>query len=295
AAALQGNAPKKGNETTFAAARRAGGVVHLDFYRLLSRVRRETIPAADLGDGPLRLEASRAGERVTLQVNGRRPLEFRDVLPLRAPDGVGLDRVWASRGVLPAVPSPLERGDDAFGRGDHDRALDEYRAQDVAAATPDVRLEARYKQALCYLRLNREAEAVALLEEVAAAPGESPAVRHWAARADCQLWLVYLRRKDEEGRARADPAFHPLCLRAIPVGELAGLVSEEERLRIIDGTGLGGDYGQYTHPESVLPRLERAVEVLDLLQGDWYQRVATREQLARTYRFAGREGDAARV
>ena len=103
--------------------------------------------AAELPRGPLSFRVSREGDRLTLQIDTAAPLEIQDAFPLGGsgsgmlalhwPGVVALERLRVTRQVLAAVPSPLERGDDLFGRGRLDEALVAYQEQVIASGTAD--------------------------------------------------------------------------------------------------------------------------------------------------------------
>jgi hypothetical protein len=111
------------------------------------------------------------------------------VFGLRGEEGVALRRFQAWRQALPTAASPLERGDDEYGRGQYAEALNSYRRQAATAgAGRDVLDEAHYKEALCLLALQRAAEALPLFEWLGA-----EAESRWSILASCQHWLLLLR------------------------------------------------------------------------------------------------------
>ena len=147
--------------------------------------------------GPLRILAEREGDQLRLRINGQTVVEFSDAFPISS-EGQAAGIVWPSNVAvaffradvqsLPPSASPLERADDLFDRTRFAEALNLYREQ--VRAGGDAGAEARCKEAICLLRLNRDADGSAILEEVMGLPGE-----RWPIIAASQLWLLRLTQK----------------------------------------------------------------------------------------------------
>jgi predicted Ser/Thr protein kinase/tetratricopeptide (TPR) repeat protein len=161
-------------------------------------IREAMIPAADVPAGPLRLTGSRELNRLTFQVNDLPPIVTEDIFPLGGgqeagvlgllwPAEAGLEGLWAFRQAAPAEPSPLERGDQLYGEGRFVEALPCYRDQQIRARDVQTSQEARHKEAMCLLALNRPDDAAAVLEPLAAEEGQ-----RWPPLAGCQLWQLRL-------------------------------------------------------------------------------------------------------
>lgn len=178
--------------------RRDAGRMVLRILRNGVLLRSQSVPATDVPTGTLRLTAEREGNRLFFQVNSLAPVRFLDAFPLRRdppgafgmywPAGTELRRVRASRQSLSASPSPLERGDDLYGRGELAEALEQYRAQAIAARDTEFQQEARYKEALCLTGLKRDEQALPMFERFTVEPGG-----RWALLAGCQAWLLHIR------------------------------------------------------------------------------------------------------
>jgi hypothetical protein len=186
-------------------------------------------------DAPLRLRASREGDRLTFQVNDLEPLEFQDVFPLGTPRpgvfalewpaGVGVRQVSAERRRPPASPSLLEQGDEAYARNDFAAAADCYSRQAQAGSAAP---ETHYKRALCLLALNRPADALPPLRQLARRVTEDRRDR-WGLLAACQLWLYHLGQRQYD---EADQVFK-LLDDHYKFEELAALVPDELRGQIL--------------------------------------------------------------
>ena len=106
------------------------------------------------------------------------------VFALLWPGGVGLETLHLRRQTLPPVKGPLELADHHLAEGDVKSALALYQKQAESSTNPEVRQEARCKQALCLLELKHVPEATQLLVPLAqekgalAAPGDVSALAH---------------------------------------------------------------------------------------------------------------------
>jgi tetratricopeptide (TPR) repeat protein len=209
-----------------------GGRLTMQILRNGVRLREQVVPVAD---GPLVLRAIRKGERLTFLVKDRttqHALTFEDLFPFSGaqagvfgvywPNGAEIElKAW--RQALPAAPSPLERGDRLYALKQYDEALSAYRTTASATRDPEVRQEARCKEALCLQALLRPGDAAALFEQVAAEQGP-----RWPVVAACQLWPERVR----QGRFEdADAIFHRLTSHYQPE-QVAVLIPDEVRQRI---------------------------------------------------------------
>ena len=176
----------------------ARGSYSLCIFRNDVVIREVMIPSADVPAGPLRLTGSRELNRLTFQVNDLPPIVTEDIFPLGGgqeagvlgllwPAEAGLEGLWAFRQAAPAEPSPLERGDQLYGEGRFVEALPCYRDQQIRARDVQTSQEARHKEAMCLLALNRPDEAAAVLEPLAGEAGQ-----RWPPLAGCQLWQLRL-------------------------------------------------------------------------------------------------------
>jgi WD40 repeat protein/tRNA A-37 threonylcarbamoyl transferase component Bud32 len=244
------------------------------------RLQREKLVRLAPG-APLLLRASREGDRLLFQVNDLPPLEFQDVFPLGTlrpgsfalewPAGVGLQQLRAERRGLPANPSLLEQGDEAYARGDFAAAADCYTRQGQAAANADIVREAHYKRALCLLALKQPDEALPLLQQLARGVTEDQGNR-WSLLAACQLWLHHLQQRQFD---RADEVFRLLEIH-FRFEQLAALISDELRGQILDAYRSGNTGLLLIRKDSRDARhLRRVLDVQNLFQAPWRERVRT--------------------
>jgi tetratricopeptide (TPR) repeat protein len=280
---------------TLGEACRAKEPLFLQILRDGRLMRQQEVGAGDLAGRPLTLWAQRRGDALACQVNGRKPLlQFRDPFSIGAggafaviaPAGGRLSAVVAERLSQPAVPRPLERGDELFDGRQFEPAADFYRKEALGAG--EVAQEARYKTAMCLLELGREEDAARLFEEVA-----SSDVPQWPALADCQLWARALEQKGAAGRAQARVVRQRLMARGLPPDQLAPLLPEELRGRLLRA----GDQTPLTRllvrpDEAAVEGLRDAFDALRLLEADRPRVAAVGLNLAKAYRLAGQEDTA---
>jgi tRNA A-37 threonylcarbamoyl transferase component Bud32 len=232
---------------------------------------------------PLYFSARRESSRLSVQLNQGKPLDFDDVFPLGlaaagvfaivAPAGSPIMRVTASRQVLPATPSKLERGDYLYSQGKIQEALEDYRSQETGAAA-DVVQEARCKQGLCLIRLNRPDEAEQILSQLAAEQGN-----RWPVVAACHLWLYLVQNKRQE---EAEPIVASLANR-FEFEQLATLLPvpvREALLKEYRSATVGKNLISFDAEK--LSRLERNLEVERLVTG--VESLSTQLALLRGYR-----------
>jgi len=165
--------------TRFAGLRKTGGLINLAILRNRVPIQQQNVRISQLATGPLRISASREGQRLRLQVGDLPPLSFEDLFPLKDdpsalfgiswPLGVGVKQVRGSSQGLPALPSPLEQGDELYADQEFADALAFYRAQGLASKDREAVLTARYKEGLCLIALQRGADAGTVFEELARA------------------------------------------------------------------------------------------------------------------------------
>jgi len=254
-----------------------------------STLRESVFKPADMPDGPLRLAATRNGERLSIRVNDLPPITFEDLFPiteaeqqvaLHWPNGVGLQRLKVSGQALPEVASRLQLGDQAFGKGQHEQALEHYQAQARESVGTAAGLEAQFKAGLCLASIGREDQAIKMFEEVAAESGDK-----WPVRAACQLWLHHAK----EGRlGRAEAIFRNISSR-VKFEQLAAIIPVELRQQILDAYHSRYEYtGGMGNTLRHNPRLVQDLERLVMLEGFFGEPdVRTQWRLLRAYRMAG--------
>ncbi len=276
--------------TAFSAAAQGGALVALRILRDGIVLREKLLPPGQLSAGELRLTARREADRLSLRVNDLAPVVFQDIFPLRGakpgtfalywPEEARLVHLRGSRQHLPVAPSALEHGDDLYTRGDFAEALEQYHGQALVAADEEFRQEARYKEALCLVALQRSEEAAQILEPIAAGSGQ-----RWPACAACQLWLLHLRHNRP---AEAETVYESLAAR-YRFERLAMLVPQRDRGSILQSylqKGVGLRLLAYTPGR--IRDLERAIGITRLLGEDQsYPQTWAALALFRAYCAAG--------
>jgi eukaryotic-like serine/threonine-protein kinase len=265
----------------------------LEIVRDGSRLCARELDARQVPAGNLRMVASRQDDHLTVQINDRPPLEFYDAFPLSRnrpgvfglvwPPGAALIKLQARRKAPPAVPNDLERGDEAFSRGDLSEAAQAYRDASLASAGAATVQAAQFKSALCLTELGRTEEARQILGELASSEGD-----RWPVLAACQIWLQELR---DKRFAEAHQIFEGLSAR-YGEGQLFQVVPSQLRDQILAGYGRQSrDFYLYAPDPSRVLNLERAVAVERMLgvpEGSF----GSRWYLLRAYHAAGRFDDA---
>lgn len=242
-----------------------------------------------LAAAELHIHVERDGDRLSFQVNDLEPVVYFDSFPLagaasgvfalRAPAGLSVRRLHFASQALPPTPSPLERADELYARGQFAEALAEYRRPELPAATTDLGQELRYKIGNCLFRLQRFDEATPLFEELA--PGNGP---RWPALAAMHLWLIHMQR---DQLVQMDTLMLNLTRRYTPE-QLASLLPLEIRphlLRAYSVQTLGAKF--IRHDAQRIPKLERVVALTDILRVRDYDRMHLRLSLARAYHLEG--------
>ncbi len=281
---------------TFAQARRHKVGLRLQIYRHQIRLQDVEVPAARVWpagwDGTLRLRARRSGDRLTFHCNGAR-VEFEDVLPLGGsaagvfglylPAGVAVREAQAWAQKLPPSPSPLERGDELYGRGKFAEARHEYQAQAQAAADDRVREEARYKEALCSLEEHDDTRAAELLTAVV----QDATQDRWRHLAVCQLWALRLKKSNSQEAI--------LLFRTLPPGaflrDLDLVLPDHLRTAILDCYRARFQGGNLTHLRELMPDMlagfEQALQIEEFFQTPPDQQQRARFHLFQAYNRAG--------
>jgi serine/threonine protein kinase/tetratricopeptide (TPR) repeat protein len=297
---------------TFADARKTGkSVVMVLIRHEVGRLVQKELRASELftdapGDGTLRLEVKRAGARLTFEINGRHAITFSEIYPIHLedpvrfglywPQGVGLRSLHGERLLSPAQPSPLEKGDDLYNRGEYEAARAWYQQTARRTRTELVRQEALYKEGMCLRALNRPDEAFELFQKLAAEPDTGDKGRPWPALADCQLLMAYHRQNTPEARAAAGALLDRLIVRpGLRPGEFASAIPLEERDSILKGRTLNAVRAIRLGADEVLADCERVNKIAALFGEDEYSRLALRLDLVKTYHLVGREAEAVRA
>jgi WD40 repeat protein len=278
---------------TLADLRRRGADFVIEIQRNGTRLRGHSVPSEAVPRGPLHMRARRDGDTLVFRLNDIPELKFVDLFPLRAVEGNGYGVIWpagvriarlsAEHQLLPAFPSRLEQADELFLRGEWEAAR---RVYDEQARTEDVELrrEADYKAALCWLQAGDDAEALARfgkLQQADAGNGK------WPLRAGCQIWIVQLRHKEFE---KAQAAFDALAALSV-ADEFAVVLSEQDRLAVVAAYSVSG-VERLTADQRNLDRLERAEEVYKLVGAEMVWRIYTQADIIQMLQ---EKGDRARA
>jgi hypothetical protein len=291
----------QGEALTLGAVCRGAGPLWLEILRDGRLMRRQQVNAADLAGRPLTLRAERRGDALACQVNGRAPvLRFRDPFALGAGTGnfgvvartgARLTKLVADRMSQAADPRPLERGDELFDQPDYVGAEDFYRKQALAAGAGETAWEARYKVGLCLARQRRHEEATRLLKEIAL--GESP---QWAALADLQLWAGALDPTGGVSRTEASASRERLATRGMPVDQLAALLPDDLRTRLLNAGKAPPLRRLLAGPEDAqLEQLRDALAALRLLEENRDRLGLLGTDIVKGFRLVGREEEALRA
>jgi tetratricopeptide (TPR) repeat protein len=305
AADVAGTAPRPdGTRPSLRAIGEAGGRLSMTILR--DKVPMRTGPV-DVGPGPLRLRARRDGGHLEFQVNELTPLVFDEIIPLglvrsgvfglRWPDGVGLVRLEGLRQTMPDQPTAIERGDMLFGAERYKEALDAYRQVAQEVRDPGLGRLARYKQALCLIKLNSPDEARRDLEELF---GNEQVDATLSLRAGLELWLLRVRPRDpktsSEPLIEADAIFNRIVsLYKDKAEQLLVILPETERRYLLNYYRQKEDYWRIYWNRNALRNLQRAIDVERLIGADEQEVRWTRWRLIDAYRLEGRQAEARRL
>jgi serine/threonine protein kinase/tetratricopeptide (TPR) repeat protein len=247
--------------------------------------------------GPLTLRATREGDRLSVQVNDLPPLVALDASPLPVQDAVGLliwprgvalTRLTARQQTEVRSPSLLEQAEALLLRGHFEEALRGLEKQALAHPDGAVGQEARYKAAMCLVKLNRPEEAAGRLETLSAEPGE-----RWPLLSAFQLWTLRLAARQLQA---ADAIFDAVSNR-YPAETLPRYLPIDLRLGILDHyPHVPGE--EFNHDPGRVARLEQLNRLADYLglersQPDRWS--GMRHRLVRAYWLEGREDRALEV
>lgn len=253
--------------------------------------------AIEVGDGPLRVTVSRRADRLVMQVNELAPIEFFDTFSLAGdaqrrfgaewPANVRLVSLQASALSVAQQASPLESGDDLYGRGQYSEALAEYEKQAIASAGTFYAKQAQLKQALCLIQLEQLEEACARLEQLGL--DETHHIRLYALG---QLWVIRLQQERYED---AYAIFESLSSQD-SAKELRPYVPETVTRAIINHYHLfARGIHQFAFNSDLAERLHSAVAVEGFFGIRGQQHDMTRVLLSRAYMMAERYGEAMRM
>jgi WD40 repeat protein/tetratricopeptide (TPR) repeat protein len=263
---------------TLAQARQHGGMARLQILRNGTSLRQQEVKVPA---GRCRLRVSREGDRLTLRLDDEAPLECQDLFPLaggdpgvfavRAAAATRFRRLRAEHQARPLQPSPLDRGDDLFNRGQLALALAVYQER---AAAADRDPEVQYKLGQCLAALDRPREALRVFEPLAVDPDQ-----RWAMLATCQLWLLQMRLQRV---AEADRTFESILTR-FRLDDIVRQVPDDLRASLLAATAVMGRLNYTGYEPDLVRRSQRSVAVADTLQASVWERMARREWLARAY------------
>jgi WD40 repeat protein/tetratricopeptide (TPR) repeat protein len=278
---------------TLGEAVRAGKSPELQISRDGAVLRRRDVR---LGPGPLRLRARRAGDRLSVQVGDQPPVLFEDAFPPGSGDGgtfavlasgpLQVQRLSATVQDRPAELSPLEEGDLLYARGQCAEALARFEAQARRATDARTAQEARCKQGLCLLALNRRTDAAACFAELVDQPGE-----RWPVIAACQLAVLRLGQKRLE---EADGLLTGLQAR-YRFEDLAAFLSDSDRhqlLKVSRPPDTTEAFVMVHYEPDRVRRLQRAATLEELFGASPGRRLQTRHMLVEAYAAAGQDGQA---
>jgi serine/threonine protein kinase/WD40 repeat protein/tetratricopeptide (TPR) repeat protein len=283
----QGAAEELIDTTPLETRRKLDKAFHVEIRRDGVLLRREVVEATQVPRGPLHLQVTREGRRLTCQINDLPSFTFEEtmsyardksgVLALHWPVGAPLLRLRASQQLLPADTSPLEQGDALYVRGQFADALAFYQEQAILVAGVETSQECRHKQALCLAGMGREGEAAKLFEGLGREAG-----RRWPPLALCELWIMRLRQRQLK---EAHAVFDTLRAR-FPLEELLPMLAGESRAAIMSAyADLGQSLNFYRIDPNRIRNLEHGAKVEKFLYGQ--EQTAIRLRLSRGYQAQG--------
>ncbi len=255
----------KSNAKSLAESLRLVGEVRLDLTeggRVLQSVR---VPEARLRDSMLRLRLRRERLQWTLQINDGDPWIFHDLVASQ-PESVGFGIYWPLECGLhsilgmvrtpPAVPVPLEAGDEAFIQGDFASALSHYQIAERFFNDSSDRSEVQLKIAFCLIELGQTSAGIERLRRVMEMR-TSP----WSQRAASKLWLTFLR----EGRQEDATALIAILQGSGRLQDFATLIPVHERDEILQFHSRPRDRIDFDPSPEYVDQLEALKEVQRLL------------------------------
>ena len=192
-----------------------------------------------------------------------------------------MTRLHAQVQALPGVPSPLERADDLFDKGQFSDALALFQGQAQAATNPQIQQEARCKAGLCLLQLNRADQAAELFAPLLNEPGE-----RWPPVAAGQLLLIRL----QQNRFDDMDALLANIRNRFRFEQLAGHIPDHLRKGILDSLSVTAH--EFLLPEpGQLHKLEQCIALAQVFQEN-HAIVWAKHNLARMQFLLGNEKDA---
>lgn len=263
----------------------------------LMQIRRNGVPLithaihqSKIAPGPVQLRGSRQGHQLELQINSLPPHKFRDPFPLSTarpgyfalftPPDTAVTDILAERKPRPEQASALEKGDELFDDGNYDAALAFYQQQELETDDVEFEHEARYKQAICLMQLNRLDDAVAILQPLMTEPDGI-----WPPLAACQLWMLRL---NEGKMEEADAIFQTLASR-FRFEQLAVLIPAELRNSILEAYSreMNTVSAILRYNPNLIKNIDRLVTIDRLLSPDGLGDPLTQIELSRAYRLHG--------
>jgi WD40 repeat protein/serine/threonine protein kinase len=234
------------------------------------RLKSRAVAPQEVPSGPLRMRATRDGDRLTFEINGQKVLECVDLFPLTASEGnayglrwpatVGLTSLSAERLLRQDSESPLEQGDQLYARGQWNLARQFYEKARLNTVD-ERRQEIEYKAALCELR---EGEADKALRENALRRFD--ALQHQSGvrfpmLAACQIWIDLV----QQSEIRLANAQLDFIKTAFPDSkELALTLPDEDRMIIVNAYNVPGSLRIHVD-KSMIERCERSEAALELI------------------------------
>ena len=278
---------------------KSGGAVVLEIRRGGSRLRTMVVDRADLPHGPLRMTASKVGDRLQwavgnladrihrrLSFDEQRRGEIRRLLAGRNQAACPRREPAANaRGSQPARTRRFalrrrahSRGTRCFPGAGHGHSLPKNCSSKCA-----------YKQALCLLALRRDQEGDAILEALS-----NQRASRWTALATCQLWLHQV----QQNRFDETEAIFANLSGKYRIEQLTTFVPSELHEQIVEGYASLGVARNLLRPNPArVEQCERAVAIADLFDP---QHVSVSRivrdlaclRLLRAYRMLGQEEEA---
>ena len=268
------------------------GEVRLDLTeggRVLQSVR---VPEDRLKESTLRLRLRRERLQWTLQINQGDPWIFHDLVASQPvsvgfgilwPIGCGLQSVLGMVRTPPAVPVPLEAGDEAFLEGDFASALSHYRIAERQFADSSDLPEVQLKIAVCLIELHQKSEGIELLRRVMGTQ-----VAPWSQRAACQLWLTLVRERQREEAATLIASFQG----SVGFRDFATLIPVQERNEILQFYTRPWDRMDFHPSPEHVSQLQAVLEVQRLLGATLDEELNTEYHLLEVLLFHGHLQDA---